>query len=687
MSTAPAPPLFPKGTGPEPIRRIALFLVKPSKYDEDGYVIRYRRGVLPSNTLACLYGLTEDVRARGVLGELRWRVELIDETVQRVPLDRIARANRQRGTRAIVCLVGVQSNQFARASDLALALRARAVTVLIGGFHVSGTLALFPKLPAEIRRLTEAGVTVVAGEAEGRWETLLRDALEGTLRPVYNFLSSPPDLRLSPLPRISKRYLRRFVAPNFGTLDCSRGCPFNCSFCTVIQVQGRTMRFRDVERLTALVRENYRKHGISYYFFTDDNFCRNKHWEAVFDALIRLRTEEGIRIAFMMQADTQSHKLPRFIPKARAAGCSQVFIGIESLNPRNLEAAGKRQNRTAEFRSLIDAYRRAGIHTHAAYIIGFPFDSAESVARDIECLMSELGPEQASFFMLTPLPGSRDHLEMVRRGAPMHPDLNRYDSFHDTTPHPRMSAEEWRRAYAEAWRAFYSRRNMIRILRRVRPENYWSVFANFVWYKNSVEVEGGHPMIHGFLRVRGRLERRPGFPVEPPWRHLRKRLGDAVRTARLWGRLALEMEDVWLQTRPRGPLERRVTEILRQRNVSVREWRALRAVELRRLYARAAGLLKRDRCRSSARKRRQIPSLARLWLMRRNCFSCVLTDSREPLRRFWGESWSALKSFRLHRVDVAQTIFRTAEECSLFLHFASGFFIHLISRLFRKAYS
>lgn len=348
------------------IRRLVIYLIKPSKYDDDGYVIRYWRGVLPSNTLSCLNGLTQDVRERGVLGRhLRWRIELIDETVQRVDLRAIARQHRRRGTKVIACLVGVQSNQFARAGDLARVLRAHGVTVLIGGFHVSGSLAMLPSVPPEIQALLDAGVSVVAGEIEGRWEHILRDALADRLRPVYNFLLEPPVLREAPLPRISPRNLRRFVAPNFGTVDCGRGCPFSCSFCTVINVQGRTMRFREVERLIAWIRTNYSQ-GISAYFFTDDNFCRNKNWEAIFDGLIRLRREEGLRIGFMIQADSQSYKLPNFIAKAKAAGCSQVFIGLESLNAQNLEAAGKRHNHIADFRALIEAYRRAGINTHIA---------------------------------------------------------------------------------------------------------------------------------------------------------------------------------------------------------------------------------------------------------------------------------------------------------------------------------
>src|SRR3990167_8462278 len=146
------------------VRRLVVYLVKPSKYDDDGYVIRYWRGVLPSNTMTCLYGLTDDVRAREALGPLQWHIELVDETVQRVNVPAILRAGRRPGTKVIVGLVGAQSNQFARASDLARALRGGGVEGLVGGFHVSGSLALLPAVPPEIQALMDAGVTVVAGE-------------------------------------------------------------------------------------------------------------------------------------------------------------------------------------------------------------------------------------------------------------------------------------------------------------------------------------------------------------------------------------------------------------------------------------------------------------------------------------------------------------------------------------------
>ena len=152
-------------------RRLRLYLIKPSKYDDDGYVIRHWKGVLPSNSLACLYGLSEDVRKRRVLGpDLQWEIELIDETVERVDVEKIVRSGRGKETKTVICLVGVQSNQFPRAQDLALGFRQAGLDVLIGGFHVSGILATLSDLSPEIKSLRNQGVTLVAGEVEGRWE-------------------------------------------------------------------------------------------------------------------------------------------------------------------------------------------------------------------------------------------------------------------------------------------------------------------------------------------------------------------------------------------------------------------------------------------------------------------------------------------------------------------------------------
>ena len=243
-----------------------VYLIRPSKYDDDGFVIRHWRGVVPSNSLACLARADGGRAGARSAGRGRIGTHVIDESVSRIPLDEIARRNRAPGCRALACLVGVQTNQFCRAADIALSLRREGVPVMVGGFHVTGMLAMLPGVSPEIQELLDAGVSVVAGEVEHRWHELLRDAWEGRLRPIYRLIDDPPDLYAAACPRASREATRRFVNANYVTIDCSRGCPFQCSFCTIINVQGRKMRYRSPECVTAAIRRAYRESGIRSSF-------------------------------------------------------------------------------------------------------------------------------------------------------------------------------------------------------------------------------------------------------------------------------------------------------------------------------------------------------------------------------------------------------------------------------------
>ena len=535
--------------------RLVVILVRPSRYDDEGYVVRHFRGVLPSNTLSCLNSLTEDAARHGALGEVDVHVEVIDEIVTRVDPARLGRRFRRPDTTVVVGLVGVQTNQFPRARDLAGQFKAEGFTVMIGGFHVSGAIAMSPGgMPPECQEALDEGVTLVLGEVEDRWADLLRDALAGRLQPLYDFLDQPPDLRDKPLPRASRRTQRKFALSGSGTIDAGRGCPFHCSFCTIINVQGRRMRCRSAAQVLAQIRENYpRRHGrpgVHHYFFTDDNFSRNPEWEAIFDGLIDLREHDNIAIDFMMQVDVLAPRVRRFVEKAARAGCVQVFIGMETLREDNLDAGGKPQNKAADYREMIAAWHRAGVVCHVGYIIGFPYDTYERVMEDVRALRDDLLVDQASFFMLTPLPGSQDHRDAREAGVPMDPDYNNFDSFHATVPHPRMSAGEWTRAYRDAWTEFYSFEQMRRTLLRQNPHTYWGVLKNLLWYRAGM-IERAHPMVTGFFRLKDRASRRSTFPVEPRLAFTVRRARETAHLVREYARLYLEMQDLWLRTRIR----------------------------------------------------------------------------------------------------------------------------------------
>src|ERR1700722_11770215 len=139
-------------------------IIKPSHYDDEGYVIQWLRAFIPSNSLACLYSLAESAARRQVLGDgIEVRINAYDESNTVIPVTRIIRRIQAAGGRGVVFLAGVQTNQFPRAADLAREFRAAGIGVVIGGFHVSGRLAMLPDLPAELRALQEQGVALFAG--------------------------------------------------------------------------------------------------------------------------------------------------------------------------------------------------------------------------------------------------------------------------------------------------------------------------------------------------------------------------------------------------------------------------------------------------------------------------------------------------------------------------------------------
>ena len=419
-------------------RRFHLVLIKPSHYDDDGYVVSWWRSSIPSNSLSVVYTLAEDAARRRALGpDVDLNITAIDETNTRIKVDDIAALIRRHDGFGMIGLVGVQSNQFPRALDLARPLRAAGIKVVIGGFHVSGVLAMLPQRTADLQEALDIGCTLFAGEAEGRIDEVLQDAAAGTLKPIYNYMSDLPALESAPTPYLPPETVGR-VVNHHASFDAGRGCPFQCSFCTIINVQGRKSRRRTPDDVEQLIKRHWAE-GIRRFFITDDNFARNKDWEPIFDRIIRIREVNKINVHLVIQVDTMCHKTPNFIEKAARAGVTRVFIGLENINPANLLGVKKRQNKITEYRKMLLAWKHAGVVTYAGYILGFPSDTPQSILEDIEIIKRELPLDILEFFCLTPLPGSEDHKVLWEKGAWMDPDMNKYDLDLVTAHHGRIT--------------------------------------------------------------------------------------------------------------------------------------------------------------------------------------------------------------------------------------------------------
>jgi pyruvate-formate lyase-activating enzyme len=493
-----------------------LYLVKPTRYDDDGYPLQWRLSLVPSNSLACVAGLARDTIERGVLqpfGEIKVRV--LDEINTLLDIGKIVAAARTR--RVVVFLVGVQTNQFPRAMDIARPLRAAGVPVCIGGFHVSGCLSMLKTLPDDLIEAQALGISFFAGEAEERrLDEVLRDGFSGAFKPVYNHLSATPNLAGEPIPLLHRKEIAK-TSKQISSFDLGRGCPFECSFCTIINVQGRKSRFRTPDDLERIVRDNAAA-GISRFFLTDDNFARNKHWEPLLDRLIALKAE-GLQVHLHVQVDTVAYKIAGFIDKLEMAGGSHVFIGLENINSDNLEASKKRQNRIEDYKEMVLAWKTRHFVVSCGYIVGFPGDTKASLMRDVETIKRELAIDNIYLNYLTPLPGSEDHRKLAEAGVWMDPDMNKYTLSQRVTHHPTMSDEEWDSAYREFHARYYTFAHMETVLRRMvalRANREATTINRLVGYREAVRAEGVSMLESGFVRMRNRRQRRPGMKIVNP---------------------------------------------------------------------------------------------------------------------------------------------------------------------------
>ena len=220
--------------------------------------------------------------------------------------------------------------------------------------------------------------------------------------------------------------------------------------------------------------------------------------------------------------------MPQFVELLAVAGCNQVFMGVETVRQETLNAARKRQNKVRDYAEMCARYHEFGIVCHAGYILGFPTDTPQTIAEDVETLKG-IRFDQVSFFILTPLPGSEDHIRQYMAGVPMDVDLNNYDSFQPVIDHPLMSRNQWQEAYDRAWRQFYTARQMTAALRRIPKKDYWGMFRNFLWYRWSAVVEGVHPMMAGFVRHKHYASRQPSAPPMSRMEHILREIWRLIR--------------------------------------------------------------------------------------------------------------------------------------------------------------
>ncbi len=229
-----------------------------------------------------------------------------------------------------------------------------------------------------------------------------------------------------------------------------------------------------------------------------------------------------------------------------------IFIGLENINPDNLESVKKRQNRIEDYREMLLAWKKHPVIITCGYIIGFSNDTKASILRDVEILKRELPIDLLTLNNLTPLPGSEDHKKLKQAGAWMDPDFNKYDLNYRVTHHPKMTDQEWDEVFMEAHRAFYTFDHMAKIFRRMcqlRNAMKLTMLKMLMCYRDGQLIDRVSYAEFGALRIVRRKQRRYGLPIESPfvfypreaWRFARKQVG-YIST---YVRLRVMLADIW----------------------------------------------------------------------------------------------------------------------------------------------
>ena len=403
------------------MRPLRVILIKPSKYGLEGSVERFKKGFLPNATLYHIAALTP-----AHIGNVPVTVHLVDEYVWQ-DLDYLRWLQSDPDVTTLVALVGVQSHQFHRALDLAAYARHHGVRhCVIGGPHA---------MTCDTTMLQGRGVSFALAEAELIWQHILDDALAGELQPVYGanqrWAEKLPGTVINPPGAVD---LARYAIPMLGLYPV-RGCPYRCNFCSVIKISGRQVRSPSIDSTLESLRRAKRG-GVEMIFFVSDNFNKFPAVRELLQAMI----DERLGLPFMCQCDTQIAKDPELVELLGRAGCCQMFVGVESFNRKTLKAAGKHHNHPEQYAEVIRLCKQASIRSHFSNIIGFPDDDEAEIQHHLDVL-KELRPTVASFFVLTPIPGTEQYDDFRKAGRITERNLDRFDTTCSTWSHPILSAK------------------------------------------------------------------------------------------------------------------------------------------------------------------------------------------------------------------------------------------------------
>ena len=367
-------------------------------------------------------------------------IVLLDDNVDEIdydePVDLV-------GVTAMTCYVN-------RAFEIADEFRKRGIPVVMGGPHA--TLAPFEAL--------EHVDTVVIGEAENVWHDLLADFKNGAMKEVYRGVDAKPTLKDNPAPRWDLIPSTNYC---FFGVEATRGCPFDCSFCSIKQLYGEEFRVRTVDEVIAEIKAA----PSNQIFFTDDNLIGNKPFvKELFPRMKDLGISWGcqmsINVAFM----------PEMLQAMKDCGCFFIFIGLETLDKEAVVAMNKPVNRM-DYYKAIENVQKMGMHVIGSFILGADHDHSGSF-QELSTFVKESKLSWVMLNLMNSPPGTRFLAEMEAQGRNIVYSYDELDGAHATVTHPTMSRDEVEEGFRWLYRDIYDWDNLRERLCASLDEGTWT---------------------------------------------------------------------------------------------------------------------------------------------------------------------------------------------------------------------
>ena len=356
-------------------------------------------------------------------------------------------------------LVGITARTMFvdRAYEISKNFRARGMKTVLGGIHPS-------MCPDDALLHCDS---VVVGEAEEVWHTVLHDAENDQLKRLYR-AEKFADLTAAPMPDRAPLSRKRYL---LDLVQTTKGCPFDCEFCSVHAFDGQTIRSKTVEQVLREIQGVNSFHATykkkTSIFFADDNIMANKTFaRELFVAL------QPYNINWMCQASINISREDDLLELMRNSGCGAIFVGLESISEENLAMMHKGINQRYEYMEAIQKIQSYGILVHSSFIVGYDFDT-QSTFDELINFIQESNLLMPLINILTPLPGTRLYKRFEEEGRILDRDWGKYDTQHVVFKPARMSPDDLLQGYRKVVKSVYSFNSILTKLRYYWDADFW----------------------------------------------------------------------------------------------------------------------------------------------------------------------------------------------------------------------